>query len=163
MNQELQLKLQAYLDNELSASDVREVEMLLRTDRDARELLDELRNTNIALRVFEAEIKVPESRDFYWSKIRRQIEREEVVPVARPVIAWWRRILVPAGAFAVLAIAAMLAFKPSAANQSPLLETSLDDSGAITYRDEAEGMTLVWFSYPPENEIAAVDTEDTID
>ena len=163
MNQNLQLKLQAYLDGELSASDAREVEALVQSDVAASELLAELRNTISALQAFEVDVKLPESREFYWSKIRRQIESVEAVPVARPTVPWWRRILVPTGAFAVFAIAAMLALNRSGPNQSPLLETSLDDAGAITYRDEAEGMTLVWLSYPPENEIAAADIEDTID
>ena len=164
MNQDIQLKLQAYADGELSTSEASEVEALLQSDAEARDLIVELRNTQGALRIFEAQLKVPESRDFYWSKIRRQIEREEAVPAARPAIPWWRRILVPAGAFAGLAIAAMLAFQSVQPTTQPdsFLETSLADSGAVTYRDEAEGMTLVWLSYPAENEFAETDSEDTI-
>ena len=32
----------------------------------------------------------------------------------------------------------------------------------MTYRDEAERMTVVWLSYPADNEFADSDEEDTI-
>ena len=71
MNAEFQLKLQAHLDGELSERESREIETALATDAEARALLAELRNTCGALAGFEAELKLPEERAFYWSKIRR--------------------------------------------------------------------------------------------
>ena len=35
-----------------------------------------------------------------------------------------------------------------------MTETALADPGAFTYRDYASGTTLVWLSYPAENELA---------
>lgn len=163
MNEELELKLQAYVDGELSAGEVSEVEALLQSNAEARDLVTELRNTSGALSAFEAELKVPDSREFYWSKIRRQIEREEAVPAARPTIPWWQKILVPGGAFAAIAIAVMLALSPGGGGgPKALLETDLADVDAITYRDEAEQMTVVWLSYPVENEFTEAFSEDTI-
>ena len=43
------------------------------------------------------------------------------------------------------------------------METALADAGAFTYRDYAAGTTLVWLSYPAENELADDDEMGTID
>jgi anti-sigma factor RsiW len=168
MNAEFQLKLQAHLDGELSAREAREIEAALAADAEARALLAELRNTHGALAGFESEIKLPETREFYWSKIQREIQRQERAQPARPS-AWptWRRFLVPSGAFAALAIAGLLAGHQMGwlrgGARSPQIETFLADSGAMTYRDELERTTLVWFSYPAENEFADSSAEDTIE
>ena len=102
-----QLKLQAYLDGELPEAEAREVANWLARDREAVALLTELRNTRQALAGFEAGFRVPESEDFYWSKIRREIERLEPVEApVRPAIPWFKRLrglLIPAAAAAVLA------------------------------------------------------------
>ncbi|MEI6783081.1 MAG: hypothetical protein WCQ21_19415, partial [Verrucomicrobiota bacterium] len=37
------------------------------------------------------------------------------------------------------------------------IETALADSGAFTYRDYSAGTTLVWLSYPADNEVAEND------
>lgn len=165
MNAELQLKLQAYLDGELSEPESRDLEALLARDNEARDLATELRNTNAALHEFDAGLKLPESREFFWSKVRREIERgEPVVTVREMAVPFWRRRLIPAGAFAVVAIAGLFAlqqFKPGP--PSPLVETYLADAGAMTYRDEVEKTTLVWLSYPAENDFAKPAAADTID
>jgi len=168
MNAEFQLKLQAHLDGELSAREAREIEAALAADAEARALLAELRNTRGALAGFESEIKLPETREFYWSKIQREIQRQERAQPARPN-AWlaWRRFLLPSGAFAALAIAGLFAGHQMGwlrgGARSPQIETFLADSGAMTYRDELERTTLVWFSYPAENEFADSSAEDTIE
>ena len=167
MNAEFQLKLQAHFDGELSEREAREIETLLATDAEARALLAELRNTRGALAGFEAELKLPEGREFYWSKIQREISRREPTAVVRPaVLPWWRRYLIPSGAFAAVVIAGLLGAHQmgwlSGGSRSPQIETFLADSGAMTYRDEAERMTVVWLSYPGENDFADVPGEDTL-
>lgn len=158
MNRDFQLKLQAYLDGELTAADAREVEALLARDVDAQLLAAELRNTAGALAVFEAELRLPETRDFFWSKIKREIERQdrtrEVIPTS---VSVWRRFMLPAVAFAALVLAGLIglkSFNQAETDHSAAVETFLMDSGAMTYRDEAEGMTVVWLSYPAENGFA---------
>ena len=168
MNAELQLKLQAYFDGELAGREAQEIEVALAKDAEARALLTELRNTGGALAGFEAEIKLPESREFYWSKIQREIQRLEQPQADRSSSRpWWQRFLVPAGAFATLAIAGLLASHQmgwlGGSPQSPNVETFLADSGAMTYRDELERTTVVWFSYPVENEFADPTGDDTIE
>jgi anti-sigma factor RsiW len=154
MDYDSQLKLQAYLDGELSEAEGREVANWLAKDQGAVALMGELRNTRKALTAFEAGTRLPESREFYWSKIEREIRRLEPEPAReRPsLVAAWRRFLVPAGAVAALVIAALVA--NIQVSQSSALEASSADPGAFTYRDYASGTTLVWLSYPAENDVA---------
>src|SRR5881296_2996806 len=77
INHETELKLQAYLDGELSPGEAKTVADLLRRDAGAQALYQELRIAKSLLAENELERKLPESGEFYWSKIRRQIEREE--------------------------------------------------------------------------------------
>lgn len=167
MNAEFQLKLQSYFDGELAAREAREVETALAADAEARALLAELRHTGGALAGHEAEIRLPEAREFYWSKIQREIERQETAWRTRSApTTRWSRFLIPAGAFAVVAIAGWFGALQlgwlSSRTQSPQIETFLADSGAMTYRDEIERTTVVWLSYPGENEFADADPADTI-
>lgn len=167
MNQELQLKLQAYVDGELPDGEAREVSELLAQDTEARGLVAELKNTRSALAVFESETRLPERREFFWSKIEREIQRlEKPEAAAAPVsiLAAWRRFLVPASAIAALVIGVLMVGRQvgrEGAFRGPETETTFADSGAFTYRDYASGMTLVWLSYPAENDFA--DVNPTID
>ena len=154
---EKQLKLQAFLDEELAADERQRVESSFLQDPEATALLAELRMTRGVLAGYEEGIKLPESREFYWSKIERGIRAAEQPSPARSgetaLRLWWRKWLMPAGAFAALAIAAWLAgtqtgFFGSTARRG---ESALDDTGAFTYRDFSTGTTLVWLSYPAEN------------
>ena len=101
MDYEAQLKLQAYLDGELPEKEAREVANWLARDREAVALFAELRNTRQALVGLEVGVELPETREFFWSKIEREIRRQAgPEPIARPsgLLATWRRFLVPAGA-----------------------------------------------------------------
>ena len=83
MDYNAQLKLQAFLDGELPEAEASEVANWLARDREAAALLEELRNTRSALAGFEAEVRLPESREFFWSKIEREIQRLET-PAPKP-------------------------------------------------------------------------------
>ena len=112
MDYDSQLKLQAYLDGELSEREAREFATLLARDQDATLLLGELRMTRQILRGAEPRMQFPESREFYWSKISREIQRQEASSVAREPAAkssWfgWRKLLLPAGAVAALVLATL--------------------------------------------------------
>ncbi len=156
MEYEEQLKLQAYLDGELPEAEARAFADQLARDPEAGALLQELRQTRDTVAGFEKEIRVPESREFYWSKIQREIRRQELSreEPSVPVPAWMlllRRILMPATAIAVLAFLVLTASRPGVTHPS---DTALDDSGAFTYHDYAGGATFVWLSYPAENSLA---------
>ena len=171
MNQDIQLKLQAYLDGELPAGEAKAVVDLLAGDAEARELLTELTNTRNAIAAHEAEITVPETREFYWSGIRREIERQEKSSPAQAqggtsIFAMLRRMLVPASGVAAVLLAVMLAgdqFSSSNGGFREEVETTFEDSGAFTYRDYSSGTTLVWMDYPAENDFAEMDLEDILE
>lgn len=165
MNTDQQLKLQAFLDGELPEVEAREVANWIASAPDAAALHAELKNTRQAVDGFEADIKLPESREFYWSKIEREIQKLEKREPARPAttpLAWLWRLLIPASAFAVVAMTAMIAVKNIGGHTpSTQLQTALADSGAFTYRDQQEGMTVVWLSYG-ENGLANGESAATI-
>src|SRR5438445_6994113 len=89
MDYDKQLKLQAFLDEELSEAEAREVASWLAQDQEMTLLLAELRNTRQAVSRFEAGIRLPESREFYWSKIEREIERLEPAATVQPAKRPW--------------------------------------------------------------------------
>lgn len=163
MNQETQLKLQAYLDGELSAVERQEVETLLRQDAGAKDLLTELSQTTTALSGHEGEIKLPESREFYWSKIQREINRSpEIKPAASFSLAsWLRRGLVTAGAAAALVVAVLLSL-PHTSEAGDYFFAS-GDAVAFTYRNYNTGTTLVWLDFSSENDFSDVEMDDTLE
>jgi hypothetical protein len=119
---------------------------------------------------FEAGVRLPESREFFWSKVEREIRRLETpAPKAVrvvPLLALLRRFLVPASAIALLIIAGVVLTQPtgpSGLTPAAEIETALADSGAFTYRDYSAGTTLVWLSYPADNEVAENDEMGTVE
>ena len=163
MDKNDQLKLQAYLDGELPEAEASEVAKRLAQDREHVALLAELRNTREALVGFEVGLSLPESREFFWSKIEREISREvTTAPAGSSETLWsaWRRFLLPAGAVSALALAGLIAL--FASSSFPSAETAVADPGAFTYHDFSTRTTLVWYSYPAENEIADNDSAGTV-
>ncbi|HNQ73283.1 MAG TPA: hypothetical protein PKN95_06730 [Verrucomicrobiota bacterium] len=149
MKTEMQLKLQAYLDGELPASESRGVRDLLANDREARELLTELSQTRDLIAAHEAGVKLPETREFYWAKIQRAIAPESQGGRQRspgvPLLGWWRRILVSAGAVAAVAIAVLLSWSHATGGSDAV--TISDGATLFTYRNYATDTTLVWLDY----------------
>jgi anti-sigma factor RsiW len=171
MTEEQQLKVQAYLDGELPESEGREIAAWLERDADASALLGELKNTRGVLKDLGADavaVKLPESREFYWSKIKREIERTAPTPVAAEktsLFTWFRRALMPLGTVAALALVALVAVHSFSGGHRPMpmaANVMLGDSGALTYRDDSQDMTVVWLSYPAENKFAEKSSGDTL-
>ena len=165
MNHELELKLQAWVDGQLPVREADEVARLIEKDADARALLTELKNTRAAFAGLDDGLKVPESREFYWSKIAREIERQQ--PKTQPGgVSWFyhfRRLLIPAGAVAALALFGIFATRQSPRANLPYeLSDMVADSDTFTFTDEQNGTTLIWFSYPAENEFANQDDADIL-
>jgi len=168
MDYNAQLKLQACLDGELPEGEAGKLAMTAARDGEAAALLEELRNTRAALAGFEAEIQLPESREFFWSKIEREIQRSEAPApgsAAPPLFALLRPFLVPAFALALVFIAGVVLTRPTSPVRRAAAadsETTLADAGAFTYRDYSAGTTLVWLSYPADNEVAEDDEMGTV-
>jgi anti-sigma factor RsiW len=165
MNLDSQLKLQAHLDGELSGKDARQMEAWLADDAEARLLAEELRFAKEALAGNEPEVKLPETREFYWSKIAREIERQELAP-ARPAMPWWlrlsRKFLLPAfGAAALAVLVVVLTQAPPTRFAATEVQTFIDDMGTMTFRDQSAGITMVWIydrSNAPFTDQTASDT-----
>jgi anti-sigma factor RsiW len=156
-----ELKLQALLDGELSAAESESVRALISRDAEARVLYDELVVVKTLLAGNESQVKVPESREFYWSGIARAIEREEPkhrmdVPVPSSAHSWFR-LLLPAGAVAILALSLTIGWNlpgfgkirvPALAGSHDI-ETPLEGAPTFTFRSEPEAMTVVWVDSGP--------------
>lgn len=166
MDYEAQLKLQAYLDREIPEGEAREVMAGLANDQKAVALLTELRQTRDAVRGSEQVRVLPESREFYWSKIERAIEQAEA-PARQPAnppgwIGALRRFLVPVTGLALLVVAGFIATRGTAEPTSAM-ETAVSDPGALVYRDYSAGATFVWLSYPAEDDNARQNDEALVD
>ncbi len=168
MKQDLELKLQAYLDGELPSGEAKAVADLVAQDADTRALLTELTHTRSALAGFEAEIKLPETREFYWSKIARDIQRQEMnVPErsSASIFTLLRRLAVPSGVLVALLMGVLVVKQQLGFDRRLAVvetDTAQVDAGTFTYHDFASGTTLVWLSYPAENEFAESGSADTI-
>src|SRR5687768_9616349 len=151
MNQDVALKYQAFVDGELSASEARRMAQILEKDADARALVAELRSTRALLAGNEPEVTVPESREFYWSKIQRQIERLEAEPAGvegggwRGALSAWRRFVAPLAGVAVITFLAMVAvrfYSPEPVDYLAEIENLSEESTAYSFR--SGNMFVVW-------------------
>lgn len=166
MTFETQLKIQACLDGELSASEAREVAALLERDADAAALHAELQRARRAMAGLEEPRSLPEPREFYWGKIRSEIERAAPAP-APAATSWrgaWRMWLRPVGVLSAVVLVAMLVLWPQErGSASAAMVAAFNDSGAVTFRDESSGTTFVWFTFPSENGFAEAGAPATLD
>jgi hypothetical protein len=152
MNPENELKLQAYLDRELAARDAQAVEAQVKDDADARMIAAELQWTKAALQGNDLERTVPETREFYWSKIERTIQAGQAAtqPRARRhgvrfnwLSRFWPQL---GGAWAVslLLVLATIRFGWLAGPSWIETDHASNDMGAMVFRSDAERMTMVW-------------------
>jgi anti-sigma-K factor RskA len=147
MNNNLELKLQAWLDGELSDSEARRFDREMAGDAEASQLVAELRSVKNALAGNETPLAVPETREFYWSKIERQIQREAQSPrVQAPSQPAWCRWLAPFAGYAALACMLLLAVKPFAPPTFDELSSTGEGMEAVTFHDQSTGMTVVWLA-----------------
>ena len=157
MNIEDKLRLQAYLDNECDSSEARGVAAWLARDAEAVALFNELKWSRKVLLENEPETPIPETRDFFWSKIQKEIEGTTPLVVrsapAAPSLPVWLRWIVPAAGVAGLVMMAATSgnFKrlQSASSATPEIEAADESEGAITYHSQQHGLTVVWVkTYP---------------
>jgi len=107
MNLDDPLKLQSFLDGELPADEARTVAALIQRDPAAAALLAELKNTRQTLRQVETPLTMAASREFYWSRIKQDIERLEHPAAVRRrpgFLASLRFLILPAAAITVMLI-----------------------------------------------------------
>jgi anti-sigma factor RsiW len=147
------IKLQAHLDGELTGREAQEITALIESDAESHALFAELQQTRSLLSANEPEFRLPESREFFWSKIEREISRHEAAPVTSSTPAWllfFRRHLTAIGGTAVAA--ALVMFVAVQMNLTGDLfeeiDNPLDDTSSFSFRSESQQMTLVWISNP---------------
>jgi hypothetical protein len=164
MNVDVGIKLQAYLDGELTGREAQQVAALIESDAEARALLGELQRTHTMLKGNEPELRLPESREFFWSKIEREIsllEPAAAVEVAEPAwLLFLRRHLRAIAGTSVAAVLVMfVAFQMNIVPRELFeeIDNPLDDTGAFSFRSESQKMTLVWIANP------FADAEETSD
>jgi anti-sigma factor RsiW len=155
MNAELMLKLQAWVDGELPASEAAHIAEWVRKDAAAAALAAELKMTRGFLTGNEPEVKLPESREFHWSKIQKAIERAEAEPSPREALPWataLRRFLVPVSGLALVAFLTVLSIgifnrDTSTGTTDELLveeETLSRHVETSTYNSQANNMYVVY-------------------
>lgn len=149
INQESKLKLQAYLDNELSSVESRQMTAWLDQDAAALALYTALRDVKLVLARNELEVTLPESRELYWSRIERAIQLKPGGSRGfLPGYPWWVRFLSPALGSAMLVIAALCLVKlgtgPANVTYLHEIETPLEGTSAISFHSQSAGMTVVW-------------------
>lgn len=143
------LRLQAWMDGELTGRGAAEAEALAGTAEGTR-VLTALRAARDTARSAAAEWPLPESREFFWSKVRRTIEAAGRRPPAALPSAWgWLRwALLPVGAAAGLALFLFARQPGGTAGSGGLvgqsLETPLDDMRALVFHSQSDGITVVW-------------------
>ncbi len=147
MNDTLKLKLQAWVDGEVSPSQARRLAHLVERDADARQLVSELRMTCQLLAANEPQVAVPETPEFYWGKIARQIQSQasQPAPMRSRVLFGWRRFAAAAAAFAAVTASVLLMvrhFAPMATFDE--VSATGDGMEAMTFHDQSAGMTVVW-------------------
>jgi len=159
-NHDVELKLQALVDGELDDREAARMTALVEQDPEARAVHNELAAIKTLLAGNEPELKVPETREFYWSGIARAIEREDLQAGRRGGGAHshsWLRLILPAGAVATLALGLTIGFYLPGHGKGRLpalvgsheIETTLEDTPTFTFRSDPEAMTVVWVDSGP--------------
>jgi hypothetical protein len=150
MNDELQLKLQAWVDGELSDADSAKMARLAAEDSDAAGLVTALRSLKTSMSGADLPRSLPETGEFYWSKIQRQIQ-SETRPDSSPepgLMARWRSFLIPLAGLAAASCVALLTLtqtRPLAHSATDDEFTSSDEAmETTTFRDQSSGLTVVW-------------------
>ncbi len=147
MNHEFELKIQAWLDGELSDHEAARIADLVANDAKASALALELGTLRTAMAGNELIAPLPETREFHWSKIARQIERETPVAPHGEGVSWaarWRKFALPLGGIA--ALTCTFAVLLQQIKQPTFDEISATNQGmdAVTFHDQSAGMTVVW-------------------
>ena len=172
MNTEQQLKVQAWVDGELPEAEARRIEGLVNGDQQAQALVTELRMTKTTLAGHETELTLPESREFFWGKIQREIERLDKAAVESRPTSWvldWRRWMAPLSGVALIAFFSLLSINifrqplgEDGANYLVEVENLSEHVGSISYRSQSENMFVVYL-YNKDQE-AEIDPEaDPVD
>jgi anti-sigma factor RsiW len=164
MKHDLRLKVQAWVDGELPDGEARRIGEWIARDAEASALAAELGCLRQAMLRNETAAVLGESREFYWSKIERQIQREAGLRRAAglPWYARWRGYLAPmAGAAALVCVLLMAVWQEASPTFDEISSTS-EGMEAVTFHDQSAQMTVVWLQdaiAPPEVKPAQINLQ----
>lgn len=154
ISNDLILKIQSYVDEELASSERLDIELFLQKNSEARQMEQSLRRIKESLIEGEPSFTMPLSREHNWNVIRSRIQTENrKLDQNRSSSTWisWLRWGMPGMALAVFAIALVLKGLQSPKPElGPVLGvnhelvTESDEAVAFTFRSENAGMTVVW-------------------
>ncbi len=150
---EQKLKIQAYLDGELSQSEAKKVEFLMASDQEAKQVFEELKCAADLLQNNEPEIKMPISRELFWNRIYNEIQKDEDESVS--VFDYIRHLkylllntkyLVPVAAtiIALISIFLIKDFAKPIEDYLVSIETTSEEVGSYSFRVQSENMFVVW-------------------
>ncbi len=150
--EDVSLKIQACVDGEASAAERSEIERRIAANPAERQLAEGLKAVSALLKANEPVAAVPETREFYFSKIARQIEAEkrkaERVPVENTAswFQWARKHFVglAGSGFAALLALALFAMPGGVGAREGEVDLASDEMGSYTYRDQQQEVTMVW-------------------
>jgi len=173
MNQEQELRIQALIDGELSDREARQIEQLLGADPDARTLFNELKTTATFLKGNEPQVVLPEGRDFFWSKIEREISKPEPAVAAKlPFWMAWRRYFAPFAGVAAVATLVVFSMKfydvslmDGPSGHLAEIENLSEHASSLSFRSQSENMFVVWVynkEQQPADETEMESTDDVI-
>ena len=151
MNQDLELKLQAWLDGELTAAEAEAMRRLAESDPQARLLAAQLRGLQETLRRHEPLAAVPEAREFYWRAIERRISQEARPEPRRAIWPAGLRWLAPLAGVCALGLVLFMAARP-ATQMASLNEVSVTADGyqARTSHNQTSGVNFVFLEELPK-------------
>ncbi len=163
MNAEQELRLQAWLDGELTQEQREEVSRFVASDKKAQELVDELRMTKGMLSGSEAVLTLPESREFFWAKVRLEIEPKRAGLLEHDRSLSWlgalRRFATPLSGMALVVFLTVFSMqltrngRESSASQRVEVENLCEDVGSISYKSQADNVFVVYL-YDKERLVA---------
>lgn len=158
MNRELKTQIQAWIDGELDATATPALVRRMDGDPEAVEFAASLRAIRGIVRANEPVRPVPDTRDFYWSQIRRAIESSPREGAEGPVAGRfspgrWLAWLIPSSA-AAAAVLLALRFGAGSPTVSPdageramvghVIEAPTTDMNTLTFYSSRDLMTVVW-------------------
>lgn len=149
MNPNQELKIQAFIDHELPPQEALEVAEWITKDAEAKKLHEELKQIRALTASNELQRSMPCAPEFFWSQIEKQIRPQSVVK-AKPAIefGWIWRMLAPASALMLMALILLPQHRTVHSELTAIsgseVETAIEDAKVVTFRSEAEGVSIVW-------------------
>ena len=153
---EIQLKIQALVDGELTGREAEELLGRLETDAGLKEIYKRLTAVRELMAGAELPRTLPESGDFHWSQISKAIEFDErqANHMARPASGanWLLRWVFPIAGIACLMLLLTLQQTENlnlgiSLGSNHELELSIDDLDVMTFNTGDDDMSVVWLDY----------------